>query len=299
MDRQQQMQVFLAVSQTQSLAAAARQLTLSTATVTRAIGALEQRLSLELLKRSTRGVTLTEAGERFAADCEHILAHIEEAESSARGLHCQCRGELTVSVPLLFGQALMSALFLDYLEQFPEVQLSIRYQDRQPNLHEEGVDVAILAGTLPDSSLFALNVGQIRRLICASPGYLMRHGVPEHPEQLAQHQIIHSSADARLNEWSLLTEGKMRHYPLKPSLSVTTNQAAINAACLDGGLTRCMSYQVHEHLQCGKLVEVLQAYSLASLPVHVIYREGRRAAARVRSFVDVAVSHLREHPALR
>lgn len=299
MDRQQQMQVFLAVSQTLSLAAAARQMELSTPTVTRAIDALEARLSLPLLQRSTRGVLLTKAGECFAADCQRILAQVREAEASASGLHSQPRGQLMLCVPLLFGQELMPDILLDYLQQFPEVQLFVRYLDRQPNLHEEGVDVAILAGVLPDSSLFALKAGQIRRVVCANPAYLARHGTPVHPDELTQHQIIHSSADARLTEWRFQVQDAIRHYPLRPRLSCTTNQGAINAACQDGGLTRCMSYQIHERLQRGELVEVLQDFELPALPVHVVYREGRRAAARVHSFVDFAVSRLREHPALK
>jgi len=185
MDRQKQMQVFLAISQTRSLAAAARQQELSAPTVTRAMDALEERLNLPLLQRSTRGVLLTEAGERFAADCQRILSQVQEAEASASGLHSQPRGLLTVCVPLLFGQELMPDILLDYLRQFPEVQLYVRYLDRQPNLHEEGVDVAILAGALPDSLLFALNAGQIRRVVCASPAYLARHGAPVHPDEPA------------------------------------------------------------------------------------------------------------------
>lgn len=299
MDRQQQMQVFLAVSQTLSLAAAARQLELSAPTVTRAIDALEQRLNLALLQRSTRGVALTEAGERFAADCQRLLAQLQEAEASARGLHSLPRGLLTLSVPLLFGQEVMPGLLLEYLRQFPEVQLQVRYLDRQPNLHEEGVDVAVLAGALPDSSLFALKVGHIRRVVCASPAYLAAHGTPSRPEDLARHRIVHSSADARLPEWRFQVQGEIRHYPLRPRLSCTTNPAAIQAACGHGGLTRCMSYQVHERVQRGELVVVLRDFELPALPVQLVYREGRRAAARVRSFVDFAVSRLREHPALR
>lgn len=298
MDRQQQMQVFLTTSQTLSLAATARLLQLSAPTVTRAIDTLEARLNLQLLQRSTRGVLLTEAGERFAADCERILAQVQEAEASAGGLHSQARGQLTLSVPLLFGQELMPAILLDYLRQFPEVQLYVRYLDHQPNLHEEGVDVAILAGSLPDSSLFAIRTGRIRRVVCGSPSYLAKHGNPVHPDQLRKHQIIHSSADSRLTEWRFQVDDTVRHFPLRPRLSCTTNLAAIRAACQGGGITRCMSYQIHEQLRRGELVEVLQDFGLPELPVHVVYREGRRATARVRSFVDFAVHRLREHPAL-
>lgn len=298
MDRHQQMRVFLAVSQTLSLASAARQLELSAPTVTRAIDALEKRLGLALMHRSTRGVLMTEAGERFASDCQRILQHLQEAEASATGLHTEPRGHLTVSMPLLLGQQLMTPVLLEYLQQFPHVEIFARYLDRHPNLHEEGIDVAILGGSLPDSSLFALKAGSVRRVVCGSPDYLKRQGIPRLPEDLLQHQIIHSHADSRLPEWRFQVGEESRQYPLRPRLSCATNQAAIQAACLGGGLTRCMSYQVHEQLMSGKLCTVLDDYQLPALPLHVVYREGRRAAARVRSFVDFAVAQLRDHPAL-
>ena len=298
MDRHQQMQVFLAVCQTLSLAAAARQLELSAPTVTRAIDALESRLNVVLLQRSTRGVSLTEAGERFVVDCQRILRQLQEAEASACGLHSQPRGRLNLSMPLLFGQQIMTPILLDYLRQFAQVDLHAHYLDRQPNLHEEGIDVAILAGNLPDSSLFALKVGNIRPVVCASPAYLATRGVPQSPGDLQQHHIIYSSADARLPEWRFKIASEIRQYALQPHLSCTTNQAAIHAASLGAGLTQCMSYQIHDRLQTGELCTVLQAHEPPSLPVHVVYREGRRAAARIRSFVDFAVCRMRAHPAL-
>lgn len=299
MDRLQEMQVFLAVSQSLSLAAAARSLNISTPTATRAIDALEQRLGCALVQRSTRGIKLTDAGERYAPDCQRILQQLQEAEASACGLHREPRGRLCLSAPLLFGQQILTPIVLDYLHQFGEVQISSRYLDRAPNLHEEGIDVAVLAGNLPDSSLFAIRVGSIRRVICASPDYVAAHGAPETPDQLQQHHIIHSTADARLPEWRFRVDGDLCHVGLRPRLSCSTNQAAINAACLGGGLSRCMSYQIHDLLSSGRLLTVLAAYELSPIPVHIVYREGRKAAARVRSFVDFAAGRLREHPALR
>lgn len=298
MDRHHEMRVFQAVAFDLSLAAAARRLQLSAPTVTRAIAALEQRLGVPLLERSTRGVTLTAVGERFANDCRRILLEVDEAEASASGLHAQPRGQLKLAMPLLFGQQLLTPILLDYLNAYPDVQIVAAYLDRVPNLHEEGVDVAVQVGNLPDSSLFALKVGSIRRLVCASPAYLAEHGVPEQPGDLAQHRLVHSSADARLPEWRFQQQSGLLTVSFRPRLSCATNQAAIAAACRDAGLIRCMSYQVHELLEQGRLRPVLRDFEPAALPVHIVYREGRKAAARVRSFVDFAVARLREHPAL-
>ncbi|MES2818757.1 MAG: LysR substrate-binding domain-containing protein [Pseudomonadota bacterium] len=299
MDRHQALRIFQAVAADLSLAAAARRLNLSAPTVTRAMAALEHHLGVALLQRSTRGVSLSAAGERFAGDCRRLLRKVEDAEASASGLHAQPRGQLNLAMPLLFGQQLLTPLLLDYLHEHPEVQLFAQYLDRFPNLHEEGVDVAVRLGDLPDSSLFALRVGSVRQVVCASPAYLAAYGVPDTPQALARHRLVHSSADARLPEWRFQQQGQPLNLPFRPRLSCTTQQAAIIAACGDAGLTRCLSHQVHELLEQGRLIRVLHAYEPPAVAVHVVYREGRKAAARVRSFVDFAVGRLREHPALR
>ncbi|MDA7086745.1 LysR family transcriptional regulator [Pseudomonas sp. SA3-5] len=298
MDRYQQMRAFQAVAEALSLAAAARRLSLSAPTLTRAIATLEQRLGAPLLSRSTRGVRLTEAGQRFALDCQRILREVAEADELASGLHRQPRGLLRLSTPLLFGQQVLTPILLDYLDAYPEVQILGQYLDRVPNLHEEGLDVAIQVGELVDSSLYALRVGHIRHVVCASPAYLAAQGEPETPQSLRARQIIHSSADTRLPEWRFQHNGQALTVNLQPRLSCATTQAAIAAACRDAGLTRCMSYQIHAQLQAGHLRTVLTAFELPSQPVHLVYREGRRAAARVRSFVDFAAAKLRQHPAL-
>jgi DNA-binding transcriptional LysR family regulator len=298
MARHHEMRVFQAVATDLSLAAAARRLRLSAPTVTRAIAALESRLGLALLERSTRGVNLTAAGARFANDCRRILREVDEAEASASGLHLQPRGQLNLAMPLLFGQQLLTPILLDYLNAYPEVRVCARYLDRPCNLHEEGVDVAVQVGELPDSSLFALRIGSVRRLVCASPAYLAVYGVPAVPGDLARHRLVHSSADARLPEWRFQQPDGMLTVAFRPRLSCATNQAAIAAACRDAGLIRCLSYQVQDLLEQGRMCPVLRDFEAPPLPVHIVYREGRRAAARVRSFVDFAVTRLREHPAL-
>jgi DNA-binding transcriptional LysR family regulator len=299
MDRHHEMRVFSAVASDLSLAAAARQLSLSAPTVTRAMAALENRLGVHLLERSTRGVRLTEAGERFASDCRRLLEEVEKAEASASGLHAQPRGHLNLAMPLLFGQQLLMPILLDYLHAYPQVEIFAQYLDRFPNLHEDGVDVAVLVGALPDSSLFAQKVGYIRRVLCASPGYLSKHAAPQTPQELSSLETVHSLADARVPQWRFTGNGESINITLRPRLICANNQAAIAAACRGAGLTRCMSYQIHHLLASDALVRVLQAYEPPALPVHLVYREGRKAAARVRSFVDFTVSRLREHPALR
>jgi DNA-binding transcriptional LysR family regulator len=298
MDRYQQMRVFQAVFEELSLAAAARRLNISVATVTRAMAMLEQRLGTPLLSRSTRGVQPNEAGERFALDCQRILQEVAEAEASACGLHVHPRGQLTLAMPLLFGQQVLTPILLDYLDVYPEVQIFGQYLDRVPNLHEDGVDVAIQVGELADSSLYALKVGSIRHVICASPAYLAKRGEPETPQSLSSAWIIHASADTRLPEWRFQNNARALTVNLRPRLNCATHQAAIVAACAGAGLTRCMSYQVHAQLQAGQLRTVLDAFELPPQPVHLLYREGRKAVARVRSFVDFAAAKLREHPAL-
>ncbi|PKM09261.1 MAG: LysR family transcriptional regulator [Gammaproteobacteria bacterium HGW-Gammaproteobacteria-4] len=299
MNRHREMTVFQAVAEDLSLAAAARRLQLSVATVTRAIDTLESRLGISLLARHARGVSLTEAGIRFADDCRRILAQVAEAQESAIGLHAQPRGRLHVAMPLLFGQELLTPILLDYLAGHPAVHVVARDFEHCPSLHEVGIDVAIQIGTLPDSSLFALTVGSVRRVVCASTAYLQAHGEPNRPEEIRNHRIIHASADARLTEWRFSDQGKQRNVGFRPHLICTTHQAAIAAASRHAGITRCLSYQIHGHVAQGQLRAVLQRYELPSYPVHIVYREGRRASARVRSFVDFVVCRLRDHPALR
>ncbi|RJX83342.1 LysR family transcriptional regulator [Pseudomonas sp. LS-2] len=299
MDRHQQMTVFDAVATEQGLAAASRRLGVSEATVSRALAALERRLGTRLLMRSTRGVTLTEVGRVFAVDCSRLLRAVEEAEASANGLHVEPRGLLKLVTPLLFGDRLLMPVVLDYMDARPGIEMSVTYQDSFPNLHEEGIDVAVLIGALPDGYMVARKVGTVRQMICASPAYLERRAAPRTPVDLAGHSLVFCTASNRMLEWRFQREGSLRNVALKPTLRCTTQLAAINAAINGAGLASCLSHEVHEHLEAGRLCPVLDGFEPDSLPVHLVYREGRRASARVRSFIDFAVERLRQHPVLR
>lgn len=292
MERHRDMQLFTALAGQPSLSSAARSAHVSGPTLVRAIARLEARLRVTLLARSTRGVSLTHAGSAYLADCVRLLAAVDAAEASAKGLHVQAQGNLRVFLPFLFSGYVMAPVLAGYMERYPGVRLVAHYHDYYPNLHEEGLDVAILVGALPNSSLIARPVAQVRQILCASPGYLAAYGEPQHPSELKRHRLI---ASAEQVDWDF------PGYRLKARarLGCTTAQGAINAAVQGAGLIRCLSYPVHEHLRTGQLQRVLAAYELPPMPVHVVYREGRNAPMRVRSFVDHCVTALREHPAFQ
>lgn len=265
----------------------------------RAIARLEERLGVPLLLRSTRGVSLTEAGAGFMADCSRILNAINDAEASAKGLHVQAKGNLTVLMPLLFSRYVMTSILTDYMSLYPEVKVFAQYHDRFPNMNEEGIDVAVLVGNLPSSSLIARQVGYVRSMVCGSPAYLATHGEPGVPEDLQNHRLVATHAYRDKVQWDFQHDGEVNHLKARARISCATVQAAIDAAAHGAGITRCLSYPLYEYLNTGRLRRVLQPYELPALPVQVVYREGRKASMRVRSFVDHIVEGLREHPAMQ
>ncbi|SFQ13756.1 LysR family transcriptional regulator [Pseudomonas borbori] len=299
MDRFQEMQVFAAVAQEQGFSAAARRLGLSAASVTRAVAALERRIGTQLLTRTTRSLHLSEAGQRYLEDCRRILAEVQEAEDSAAGSHAQPRGQLTITAPVLFGDLFVTPVMVAYLTQFPDVSINALLVDRVVSMLEEGVDVAVRIGELPDSNQHAIRVGEVRRVICASPGFLAEYGRPRHPAELSGAPIIATSSIGQLRSWPFLAAGEPISVRVEPRLVVTANQAAITAAAMGLGLTRVLSYQVASKVAAGELEIVLADFELPPWPIHVVYQGGRKAPVRVRSFVDFAVKALREHPALR
>jgi DNA-binding transcriptional LysR family regulator len=292
MDRFQEMQVFLAVAEEQGFAAAARRLNMSPPSVTRAVAALEERIGTLLLARTTRSVRITEAGQRYVEDCRRILAELEEAEESAAGSHAIARGQLTLTAPVLFGELFVTPVLVDYLDQHPAVSIKALLVDRVVSMLDEGIDVAVRIGNLPDSGLHSVKVGEVRQVVCASPGYLNQHGRPQHPDELSQAPLVVSDASSLLSGWRFVTAEGPLSVRLEPRLVVTANQAAINAACLGWGLTRALSYQVAGKVAAGELEIVLESFELPPLPIHVVYQGGRKVPAKVRTFVDFCVQRL-------
>ncbi|VVN23948.1 HTH-type transcriptional regulator DmlR [Pseudomonas fluorescens] len=298
MDRFQEMQVFAAVAQDQGFSAAARRLGMSAASVTRAVAALEKRIGTPLLTRTTRSVHLSEAGQRYLEDCRRILAEVQEAEDSAAGSHTQPRGHLSITASVLFGELFVTPVMVDYLTRFPDVTINALIVDRVVSMVEEGIDVAVRIAELPDSNQHAIRVGEIRRVICASPKCIETHGRPRHPQELTHVPVVATSAIGQQRSWAFQEAGLSLAVRPQPRLVVTSNQAAINAACLGLGFTRVLSYQVASRVAAGELEIVLADFELPPQPVHVIYQGGRKAPARIRSFVDLVVLALRAHPAL-
>ncbi|MDP3815594.1 LysR family transcriptional regulator [Pseudomonas sp.] len=298
MDRFQEMQVFLAVAEAQSFAAAARRLNLSPPSVTRAVAALEERIGTLLLARTTRSVHITEAGQRYAEDCRRILAELEEAEESVAGSHASARGQLCLTAPVLFGELYVTPIVVDYLEQHPAVNIKALLVDRVVSMLDEGIDVAVRIGNLPDSGLHSVKVGEVRRVICAAPSYLAQQGRPQHPDDLREQRIVLSASSALVSDWQFAGPAGPIGVRLEPRLIVTANQAAINAASLGWGLTRVLSYQVASQVAAGELELVLEDFELPPLPIHVVYQGGRKVAAKVRTFVDFCAAQLGRDPAL-
>jgi DNA-binding transcriptional LysR family regulator len=299
MDRFHLLGVYAAVADSGSFAGAARKLGLSPPAVTRAVNELERHLGLRLLTRTTRVVRVTEAGARYAEDARRILATLDEADESARGLHGAPRGRLTVTTPALFGSLHVTPIVVDYLQRHPETTVQALFLDRVVNLVDEDVDVAVRIGPLPDSSLQAVRVGQVRHLICAAPAYLKRHGRPKTAADLPAHTLIAASALTPTAEWRLREGGTLRTVKLRPRMTTSANEAARAAAVQGLGLVRLLSYQVADAIGARQLQAVLQDLEPEPLPVHVVHHEGRHATRKVRAFLDLAIESLRANPALR
>lgn len=298
MDRFQQMQVFQAVADAQGFAGGARRLGLSAPVVTRAVAALEEALGVRLFYRTTRHVRLTDAGQRYLDDVRRILLAVQEADDAAAGINAEPRGQLVLTAPVLFGKLYVMPQVAAFMQQYPAVAMSCLFLDRVVNMLEEGVDVGIRIGELPDSSLRAVRVGQVRRVLVAAPAYLAQHGMPQHIDDLARHQIVAASAISPTQEWQFATADGNRAVRLQPRLTVTSNDSAIAAACAGMGITRVLSYQVTAQLAAGELQRVLPGSEPPALPIHVLHREERGGAAKVRAFVDFISAALRQDTTL-
>ncbi len=293
MDRFRELTTFVAVAETGAFNAAARRLKMSPPAVTRLVTALETRLGVQLFTRTTRQVALTEAGARLREDAQRILAELEEAETAAQGATTAPSGHLRLTAPVLFGQQILAPILRDYLDAFPAVSAEALFIDRNVNLLDEGLDVALRIGELPDSSFSARRVGRLRRIVVAAPAYLERHGIPETPEALREHRLMLSTSVSEVLSWTFTKGGKRRSLRVAPRLSVNGLQTVIDAAVAGWGITRVLSYQVSDALVEGRLVELLGDFEDEEIPIHLLHAEGRRAAAKTRSFIDFAAARLR------
>jgi DNA-binding transcriptional LysR family regulator len=298
MDKLHLMVVFVAVAEAESFAGAARRLNMSPPAVTRAIAALEDRLGVKLLDRTTRYVRTTDAGQRYLDDARRIIAEVDEADEAALGVNAEPRGHLAITAPVLFGKMFVLPGIVEFLQRFPAMEVSAVFLDRVVNLLEEGLDVGVRIGELPDSSMKALHVGYVRPVVCASPDYLQQHGIPGDPVDLGKHIIVAAGPVTPSLEWKFGLDKHATSIRVKPRLTVTSNDAAVEAALQGFGITRLLSYQVAPHLASGALRQILSDFEPTLLPVHVVHREGRYASGKVRSFVDLIAARLRQDATL-
>jgi DNA-binding transcriptional LysR family regulator len=298
MDRLHTMSVFVAVAEESGFAPAARRLNMSPPSVTRAVSELEQRLGARLLHRTTRSVQVTDAGRRYLSDCRRILSEIEEIDRHAAGIHATPRGMVTVSASVLFGRMVMAPLLLDLLDRYPDISVTTMFVDRVVHLADENIDVAVRIAELPDSSLSAVRVGSVRRVLCASPNYLAARGRPRAPSELNGHEIIDFVNMTPGGEWAFDNGGKSHSFRPQSRLRVNSADVAIAAAMAGRGITRVLSYMITPQLQAGKLELVLDDYGPPAVPVHVIHKEPGQTSARIRAVVDHLVENLRKDIAL-
>jgi len=295
MDRLDLMTVFVAVAEEQSFAGGARRLGMSPPAVTRAIASLESHLKVRLLTRTTRYVRVTEAGQRYLEDARRIISEVDEADESVAGINGEPKGLLSVTAPVLFGKLFVMPGIVEYLTRYPDMKVSAVFLDRIVNLLEEGLDVGIRIGELPDSSLNAIPVGYVRRVTCASSDYLAKHGMPQHPSELTKHYLVAAHSMSPANEWRFAQGIGIK---INPHLMVTNNDSAIEAVVRGLGMTRLLSYQIAPYVASGQIQTVLCEFEPKALPIHVIHREGRYASAKVRAFVDLMVARLRADKSL-
>lgn len=298
MDRLNSMAIFIAVAEQEGFAGASRLLNISPPAVTRAVAALEEHLGVKLFNRTTRFVRLTEAGQRYFEDAKRIIAAADEADEAATGINAEPKGHLVVTAPVLFGRSYVMPGISEYLQRYQDTEVTALFLDRIVNLLEEGVDVAIRIGELPDSSYKALRVGQVRRVLCASPSYLAEHGIPLVPDELTKHQLIVAGGISPTVDWRFENANSPVTIRVKPRLRVTSNDSAIEAAVLGLGITRLLSYQIATQLASGELKIIMSDFEPKSMPINIIHREGKYAAAKIRTFVDLMSMRLRSNTSL-
>lgn len=293
MDRMRSIQVFIAVADCQGFASAARHLNMSPPAVTRSISMLEDHLGARLFVRTTRSVRLTDVGKRFLEDGRRILLELEEAEQAAVGSHSEPKGDLSITASALLGRMFVTPILGEFLNSYPKVYARTMYVDRVVNLIDEGLDVGIRIGDLPDSSLTAVRCGSVRQVIFGAPEYIERHGLPQQPEDLADHALIQSLAVTPSREWGFQVDGTRTSVQIKPRVQMNTNDAAIEMALGGWGLSRVISYQISPYIDAGRLQTVLDEFELPPMPIHVVHQEGRMVSGKVRTFVDFMVERLR------
>ena len=294
MDRLESMSILLTAVEAGSLSAAARRLATPLSTVSRRISELEAHLKARLLNRSSRNLTLTDAGRSYVEACKRILEDVGEAERAASGEYSAAKGELNITAPMVFGRLHVLPVAMEFLKAYPAVDIRCVLNDRVVNLLEDHIDLALRIGDLPDSSsLITTRIGSVRRVVCGSPAYFARRGVPENIDELAMHDCITFEGFPFPDFWMFPTSKTNVSAAVHARLVVNTAEAAIDAAIAGLGVTRVLSYQVAGPMKAGLLNVVLQELEPAPSPVSLVYSGQRRLPLKLRAFLDFAAPQLK------
>lgn len=296
----EQLKVLVAVAEAGSFAAAARVLERSTAAVSRTVAALERQVGTRLVDRTTRSLRFTSAGQRFLDHARSVLDTLDRAIREAGEAHQELVGELGITAPLMFGRLHVAPVVLAFLEQHPRVRVRTLFTDRSVNLVDSGMQVAVRIGELPSSTLHAVPVDRVRRLVVASPSYLEKYGEPHSPEDLEHHRAIGFGHDVALARWRFRDPDGGAVEQGRPSMPLVVDDqyTALYAAMQGFGLATALSYQVREALLSGALRRVLVPFEPPPVPVHLVYLGGSQTPARVRALVAFAAERLRGNPVL-
>ena len=292
MDRLDELAIFVAIVEAGSLVGASRRLRRSPPAITRALSSLENRLGVRLVDRTTRRLAPTEAGNLFAERARTLLAGYEEVLLGAS--QAPIRGVLRITAPVQFGRRHVAPIVSAFLNEYPDVGVELSLNDRNVDLIEEGLDLAVRIGALADSSLVARQVGSVRRVVVASPAYLARRGVPRTPSDLASHDTIFGMARSLAREWRFGPSPRGPQVRLLPRLLVDDVETQLQAAQAGRGIARVLSYQVAEELAAGSLVRLLQDFEPEPLPVQLVTLSRNYLTPKVRAFLDTAVRIFRD-----
>jgi DNA-binding transcriptional LysR family regulator len=293
MDRLEAMSTFLAVVETGSLSAAARRLNTPLATVSRKVSELESHLRTKLFNRSSRKLVLTDAGSSYVAACKRILADVTEAERAASGEYTAPTGELIVTAPVGLGRIYLIPILADFLKAYPDIEVNLILNDRVLSLFQEQIDVGLRVGALADSSMMAIRVGTIERMVCASPAYLAARGTPRTPDDLAGHDCITFAGFGSPDVWTFVRDDTSVAVPVHTRLAVGTAEAACDAACAGIGIAYAFSYHFQTAVGRGALTSLLDEFQLPARPLHLVYTANRFLPIKVRAFLDFAAPRLK------
>jgi DNA-binding transcriptional LysR family regulator len=296
MGRFEEMQAFLSTAEAQSFTGAAQRLGQSKSMISQRVADLEARLGVRLLNRTTRRLSLTEAGQAFFEGCSRALHEVEDAEEAASRHGSELRGTLRIAAPLSFALLHLKPALLDFMTAHPELEVNLDMDDRIVDLVQGGYDMALRIGRLPDSTLIARRLAPSRIVVCASPAYLVERGRPEHPEDLSNHECLIYTGAARSDQWSFQIDGRWTAVPVHGRLQTNNGDMLLAAAIAGWGVALLPSFIVGAALENGDLTCLLHRYPTLDGAIHAVYPASRQVSRRVRVFCDFLAERIGNNP---